>query len=55
MLEILSQLFSPLMLGMIVLGSVIGVVFGAIPGLTGTIGVSLLLPISFTLPPQAGL
>ena len=55
MLEVLSQLFSPLMLGMIVLGSIIGVVFGAIPGLTGTIGVSLLLPISFTLPPHAGL
>lgn len=36
-------------------GVFIGVFFGAIPGLTATVGVSLLLPITFFLPPSVGI
>lgn len=54
-IEIIKSLLAPDMILITVLGTVIGTVFGAIPGLTGTIGVSLLLPLSFALEPQAGL
>ncbi len=36
-------------------GVLIGIIVGAIPGLNGAIGISLLLPITFTLEPQIGL
>ena len=37
------------------LGVFIGVIFGAIPGLTGTIGIILFLPLSYSMSPTAAL
>ncbi|MFZ4453777.1 tripartite tricarboxylate transporter permease [Salibacterium aidingense] len=54
-LSIIEQILTPGMILIIIMGTMIGIIFGAIPGLTGTIGVSLLLPISFAFEPQAGL
>ncbi len=34
-----------------VMGTVLGIVFGALPGLTATMGVALLIPITFGMPP----
>lgn len=53
--DIIGQLFNLQMLFVATLGTVIGVIFGAIPGLTGMVGISLLLPLTFVFPPQAGL
>lgn len=39
----------------ILLGTVVGMVFGALPGLGTVIAVALLLPVTFTLPPLAGI
>lgn len=36
-------------------GVILGVVFGAIPGLTGTMAITLLLPITFTMPAELGI
>ncbi|MFN3275369.1 MAG: tripartite tricarboxylate transporter permease [Paracoccus sp. (in: a-proteobacteria)] len=36
-------------------GVLIGIVVGAIPGLNGAVGISLLLPLTFALPPEVGL
>lgn len=36
-------------------GTAIGIIFGAIPGLTSTMAVGLLIPVSLNLPPASGL
>lgn len=39
----------------IVVGSILGIVLGALPGLTATMGVALMLPVSFYLPTATGM
>ncbi|MBR3372293.1 MAG: tripartite tricarboxylate transporter permease [Rhodobacteraceae bacterium] len=39
----------------IALGSILGIVLGALPGLTATMGVALMLPVSFYLPTATGM
>ena len=39
----------------IILGTVLGILIGAAPGLTATMGVALLIPITFKMDPSAGL
>ncbi|WP_299315292.1 tripartite tricarboxylate transporter permease [uncultured Halomonas sp.] len=39
----------------ILIGVLVGIVFGAIPGLTGTMAVALVLPFTFTLAPVTGI
>ena len=51
----LGSAFQPEMLIAVFLGVVGGVVIGALPGLTSTMGVALLIPVTFSLPPQVGL
>lgn len=55
LLEVLSLLFRPgnLLLG--VAGSIVGIIFGAIPGLSGTTAMALLLPISFGMNAYSGI
>ena len=38
-----------------ILGTVLGIVFGALPGLSGTMGIAILLPITYGLQPTAAL
>ena len=40
---------------LLVLGAALGIVFGAIPGLTATMGLALLVPFTFTMEPAGGL
>ena len=37
------------------IGSILGVIIGALPGLTATMGVALMMPISFQLPTVTGI
>ncbi|HEY4541479.1 MAG TPA: tripartite tricarboxylate transporter permease [Noviherbaspirillum sp.] len=46
---------APTNLFFIVLGSAIGIVVGALPGLSATMALALLLPLTFPLPPETGL
>lgn len=60
MLELLtygfSQVFQPATLGWLLFGTFIGVVVaGMMPGTTGTLGLILVLPLTFTLPPSTSL
>lgn len=50
-----QAVFGPLSLLYIALGVLVGIIFGAIPGLTGTIGISLFLPLSYTMTPSDAL
>lgn len=45
----------PILLGLIIMGVFIGLVFGSIPGLTAALGVSLLLPFTFAMSAQQGI
>ncbi len=53
--EIFISLFEPQLILLVIGGVTLGVILGAIPGLSGTIGVALLLPLTFTLEPRAGM
>ncbi|MGR3593361.1 MAG: tripartite tricarboxylate transporter permease [Limimaricola soesokkakensis] len=51
----LLNLFTVTNMLCILLGTIVGMVFGALPGLGTVIAVALLLPVTFTLPPLAGI
>ena len=55
LLDACAQVFTPVCLGLITLGVVIGIIFGAIPGLSSTMAVVLFLPMSFGMSPVNGL
>lgn len=48
-------LYHPLNWLLLIFGTVWGILFGAVPGLTGIVGVALLIPFTFTLGPIEGL
>ena len=51
-----SALFAdPMNLVVLVFGIFLGIVFGCIPGLTATLGVTLMIPFTYTMTPIAGL
>ena len=51
----LAQAFEPINLMMILLGCVVGLFVGAMPGLGSVNGVAILLPITFLVPPTAAI
>jgi putative tricarboxylic transport membrane protein len=54
-IEGLIQALSPQFMLWLTVGVLAGMVVGALPGLTATMGVALLVPFTFDLPPGAGL
>ncbi|MFN3525962.1 MAG: tripartite tricarboxylate transporter permease, partial [Paracoccus sp. (in: a-proteobacteria)] len=54
-LTYLPMLLSWPVLAAVFSGVLIGIIVGAIPGLNGAVGISLLLPLTFALPPEVGL
>src|SRR6056297_1545947 len=55
MLDGIAAALSPLSLLFSALGVVLGVVFGAIPGLTATFGIAILIPVTFLMDPVHGM
>jgi len=51
----LTGVLSPLNLVLVALGTMIGLFVGAMPGLSATMAIALLLPLTFHLPPASGL
>ena len=51
----LSVMLTPMSLFAVFAGVTGGVVIGSLPGLTSTMGVALLIPLTFSMPPEAGL
>lgn len=51
----LSTALQPAMLLAMFVGVVVGVFIGMLPGLTSTMGVALLIPVTFSFPPAVGL
>ncbi|HEY8904617.1 MAG TPA: tripartite tricarboxylate transporter permease, partial [Rhodoferax sp.] len=50
-----EAVFTFQMLGLLFFGTVVGIIFGAIPGLTATMAVALFLPITYSLSASAGI
>ncbi len=46
---ILQQVSNPMNLILLVVGNIVGMVFGAIPGLSGTLAVMLLMPLTYSM------
>lgn len=53
--EGLLSVLNPGCFGVIIVGVVIGIIFGSIPGLTSTMGVALCLPLTFSMSPLNGI
>ena len=51
----LEQLSQPVVLISLVTGSVLGIIIGAIPGIGPGVGIVLLLPLTYTMDPLAGI
>ncbi|MGW8115406.1 tripartite tricarboxylate transporter permease [Caproicibacterium sp. NSD3] len=51
----LANVFNPMCLALIWFGTIIGIVFGAIPGLSATMAVVLFLPLTFSMEATQGL
>ncbi len=54
-LIVLSNLFDPITIVLMVLSASFGIIMGAIPGLSGTLGIALLLPFTFGMEPYVAL
>jgi len=54
-IQSIGLLFQPFTFLLLFLGTVVGIIFGAIPGLTAVTGVSLLLPLTFGMSPEMGM
>ena len=52
---VLQNLLSPTCLIFMFLGCLMGIIFGALPGLSGTVGVTLLLPMTYGLKSELGI
>lgn len=46
---ILSQFIVPMNLALLIVGTFVGIIFGAIPGLSGTMAVMLFMPLTYTM------
>ncbi|MCM3489878.1 tripartite tricarboxylate transporter permease [Alkalihalophilus marmarensis] len=55
MVDALIQTLQPSVLLYMMIGVVLGIFIGALPGLTATMGVAILIPLTFWLQPQEGL
>lgn len=53
--NVITSLMDPITLLITALGVIFGIFVGAMPGLNGTIGVALLMPITYSLSPEKGL
>ena len=52
---IFGHLTEPLSIAFIVFGNIIGMIFGAIPGLSGAIAIVLFMPMTYPMSPESGL
>lgn len=52
---VLSQAFSPFNLFLALVGVVLGTVIGALPGLSATMAIAVLVPFTFAMDPASGL
>ena len=52
-LEGLTAVLQPLTIALVALGTIVGIIFGSIPGLTATMAVVMFLPVTYSVCHQA--
>ncbi len=52
--DALGLVFQLKVLGAIAAGTILGIIFGALPGLTAAMGIAVLLPLTYDMPPVMG-
>lgn len=55
MLTYIAMALTPMNLFLAMLGTVVGIIIGALPGFTPTMGIAVLIPLTYTMEPTAGL
>lgn len=55
MVDIILGILAPQVLLFLIIGTVVGLFIGALPGLSATMGVALLVPLTYWIEPEAGL
>ena len=55
LITVFSALLDPMNLLIIIGGTLLGIVFGAVPGLSATTGIALMLPVSFSMSSTTGI
>ena len=55
LLSYFTQLFEPTTITWLIIGAVVGVILGALPGMSADTGIGIFLPLTFSLPPVAAL
>lgn len=53
--DVTVKVFQPFNIFMATFGVVIGIIFGALPGFTAAMGIAILMPMTFSMAPEAGL
>lgn len=51
----LAAIASPETLALMILGTIVGIIFGSVPGLTAVTGIALFLPVTYSLGPIKGM
>lgn len=54
-LPVLSTIFEPSIFLLIISGTILGIIFGAIPGLSGALAIVILLPFTYSMKPEPGI
>ena len=54
-LTALANVFNPMCLALIWFGTILGIIFGSVPGLSATMAVVLFLPLTFSMEPTRGI
>ncbi len=54
-IQVVGNVFAPFNILMAVFGVVVGIIFGALPGFTAAMGIAILMPMTFSMPPESGL
>ena len=55
LLAAFSDVLHPMMIGLVFFGTFVGIIIGALPGLSATLGVAILLPVTYYLSPIEGM
>lgn len=55
LLAAFSDVLHPLLIGLVFFGTFVGIIVGALPGLSATLGVAILLPVTYSLSPIEGM
>src|SRR5690625_1790733 len=55
LVDVIGNIFNPQVMLFMIIGTMVGIFIGALPGLSATMGVALLVPLTYWIEPESGL